>query len=83
MFVTEKKRCFFSMMTLHHTLVLPLQWQWRASDLKLFHTFPTAWIWHHLTLLFAALKTHLKGIPSHVVKKWFQEQLEEFYTDWV
>jgi hypothetical protein len=41
------------------TLMLPLQQQQKASDLKLFHTLPTARIWCCLTL-FRAFKTHPK-----------------------
>jgi len=48
--------------------------------MKLFHTFPTAWIWHHLTLVVCSSQDTLKGILSHV-KKWFQEEPEELYTE--
>jgi hypothetical protein len=81
MFVMEKKRCFYSMMTPHHTLMLPLQQQgehqiWSCSTPSRQPGFGTIRLW-----LFAALKTLLKGIPSYVVKNWFQEQPEEFYID--
>jgi sulfatase maturation enzyme AslB (radical SAM superfamily) len=54
----------------------------RASDFKLFHTLPTARIWHRLTSGCLQLPRHIsKEFLTHVMKKWFQEQPEEFYTD--
>ena len=59
------------MVTPDSTLVLPLQQQWRASDLKLFHALLTV---HFGT----APKEHLKGIyfmcdeeVQASVGKWF------------
>jgi len=42
MFVRDKSWCIFNMVTPDLTLVLLLQWQLRASDLKLYHTLLTA-----------------------------------------
>jgi hypothetical protein len=53
------------------TLVLPLEQWYTASDLRLFHTLPTAQILHCPTYGCSELTRNiLKAIVSHVMKKF-------------
>ena len=66
-----------------------------ALDLKLFHTLPTTWLWHHLTFGCLQLSRNIwKEFMSHVMKKFkllWKSSCEnkvnveffiELYTDW-
>jgi hypothetical protein len=59
-----KSRCFFNVVTPGPTLLLPLQWQQKTLDLKLFHTLHIAQIWHHEAAVETGFKNSLKSFTA-------------------
>ena len=65
----KKGQIFLNMVTPVPTIMLPLQHWQRASDLNLFHTLPTAWIWYHLT---SGFRSSRESSPRNSFHMWWR-----------